>query len=85
MGGGWCTKSINGPYGVSLWKYIQRGWTKFSCFIKFEVADGTRIQFWLDVWCGCCFFTGCEVFLKKFKIDGVDQNHLDLMGLVFSC
>ena len=24
-------------------------------------------------------------FLKQFQIDGVDQNHLNWMGLVFSC
>ena len=52
MEGGWWTKPSNGPYGVSPWKYIQWGWAKFSTFIKFEVGDGTRVKFWLDVWCG---------------------------------
>ena len=23
--GGWCTRLVNGPYGVGLWKYISRG------------------------------------------------------------
>ena len=36
----------NGPYGVGLWKFIRGGWGKF---LKFEVGDGTRIQFWDDV------------------------------------
>lgn len=52
MEGGWCTTPSNGPYGVRLWKYIQRGWAKFSTFITFEVGDGTKVKFWLDAWCG---------------------------------
>lgn len=52
MEGGWGTTPSNGPYGVSLGKYIQRGWAKFSTFIKFEEGDGTKVKFWLDVWCG---------------------------------
>ena len=80
VGGGWCTKSINGPYGVSLWKYIQRGWTKFSCFIKFEVADGTRIKFWLDVWCGALSLKESYPELYFIARDGevlvVDHLHL---------
>jgi hypothetical protein len=24
----------------------------FSRFIRFEVGDGSKIRFWLDVWCG---------------------------------
>ena len=24
-GGGWCAKSMTGPYGVSLWKSIRWG------------------------------------------------------------
>ena len=23
--GGWCTRPVNGPYGVGLWKYIKIG------------------------------------------------------------
>ena len=52
IGGGWCTKDDRGSYGVSLWKYIQKGRTKFSQFIKFEVGDDTRTKLWLDTWCG---------------------------------
>ena len=28
--GGWCTRSVNGPYGVGLWKNISQGWPSFS-------------------------------------------------------
>ena len=27
--GGWCTKSMNGLYGVGLWKNISQGWPFF--------------------------------------------------------
>jgi hypothetical protein len=35
-----------------LWKHIRNGWEKFSRLAKFEVGDGSRIKFWLDLWCG---------------------------------
>ena len=28
--GSWCTRPTNGPYGVGLWKNINRGWPTFS-------------------------------------------------------
>ena len=34
--GGRCTTAMNGPLGVSLWKYIRR-WINFLHFITFEV------------------------------------------------
>ena len=43
MGGGWSTKAAQGAYGVSLWKYIQCEWDKFSWYIKYKVGDGTSI------------------------------------------
>ena len=39
-----CTRSINGPYGVGLWKNISRGWPSFSHHILYDI--------WLDRWCG---------------------------------
>ena len=30
--GGWCTGLVSGPYGVSLWKNISRGWFFLFCF-----------------------------------------------------
>ena len=58
----WMSSIPNGPYGVGLWKFIRSGWVKFSKFLKFEVGDGTRIQFWDDVWC-------CEEPLKDMFPD----------------
>jgi hypothetical protein len=52
MEGDWCTKQVETPFGVGVWKHIRRGWELFSKFIRFEVGDGTRIRFWQDVWCG---------------------------------
>ena len=49
--GGWVSKVPTRAYGVGLWKYIRRGWDKFSRLLKFEVGDGSRIRFWDDVWC----------------------------------
>ena len=48
--GGWCTRSVFGPYGVGLWKNISQGWP-FSHYILFEIGDGLRVKFWQD-----CFF-----------------------------
>ena len=29
MNGGWCTKVLEGPYGVGVWKHIWREWEVF--------------------------------------------------------
>ena len=50
--GGWCTRPVNGPYGVGLWKYISRGWPSFSHLILYDIGDGSRVKFWHDLWCG---------------------------------
>ena len=50
--GGWCTSSVNGPYGFGLWKNISRGWPTFSCYIMYDIGDGSRVKFWKDHWCG---------------------------------
>jgi hypothetical protein len=52
MNGSWCTKVVEGPYGVGLWKHIQKGWGVFLRFISFGVGDGSHIRFWYDTWCG---------------------------------
>ena len=49
--GGWCTKSVSGTHGVCLWKSIRKGWLNFSKFLRYDVGDGTRVKFWVDVWC----------------------------------
>ncbi len=35
--GGWCSNEVHGLYGVSLWKYIRRGWKEFSSHTIFEL------------------------------------------------
>ena len=50
--GGWCTRSMNGPYGVGLWKNISQGWPSFSRHILYDIGDGSRVKFWEDRWCG---------------------------------
>ena len=50
--GGWCLKMGKGPYGVSLWKFIRRGWDAFYHHCFFLLGDGQKVQFWHDCWCG---------------------------------
>ena len=35
--------AIFGPYGVSLWKNIRRGWPSLSQFILFKIGDGSKV------------------------------------------
>ncbi len=64
--GGWTTRDTPGPYGVSVWKYIRKAWENFSRNLYFEVGDGTRIKFWLDIWCGHCRLR--DIYLELFRI-----------------
>jgi hypothetical protein len=50
--GGWCSKFGKGPYGVSVWKFIRKGWDSFQSHCSFLVGDGQRVRFWQDWWCG---------------------------------
>jgi hypothetical protein len=50
--GSWSLGTVNGPYGMSLWKHIRQGWDRFSPHIKFVLGCGSCIRFWLDIWCG---------------------------------
>ena len=50
--GVWCTRSVNGPYGVGLWENISQGWPSFSRHILCDIGDGSRVKFWQDQWCG---------------------------------
>jgi len=34
-----------GSYGYSLWRYISKGWEKFSPFFSFKVGDGSSDVF----------------------------------------
>jgi hypothetical protein len=36
MNGGWCTKAMEGPHGVGVWKHIGRGWEVFSRLLALE-------------------------------------------------
>ena len=47
--GGWCSNFVPSSYRVSLWKAISSGWSTFSCYIQFEIGDGTGVKFWHDV------------------------------------
>jgi hypothetical protein len=40
--GGWCSLLVTGPYGVSVWKFIRRGWDSVAKFLRFEVGDGSH-------------------------------------------
>lgn len=45
IGGGWCTSSVTGPYGVSMWKNISQGWSSLSHYILYEIGDGWSVKF----------------------------------------
>ena len=36
-------RSSSGPYGVSLWKNIRRGWHSLSQFIMYDIGDGSKL------------------------------------------
>jgi hypothetical protein len=68
---GWCAKEFGGSFGVGVWKCIRREWEGFSKFVRYEVADGTKVRFWLDVWCGeqPLKFSFSELFSISLDID----------------
>jgi hypothetical protein len=43
--GNWMSEIARGPYGISLWKHIRKGWAKFYVHTKFEVGNGNCIRF----------------------------------------
>jgi hypothetical protein len=49
---GWCSLPAVGSYGVSVWKYIRRGWDTFAKYMRLEVGDGHHVRFCYDSWCG---------------------------------
>ena len=51
-GGGWCTRFVNGPYGVGLWKNVSQRWPSFFRHILYDIGDGSGVKFWQDRWCG---------------------------------
>ena len=67
--GDWCTRQVNGPYGVGLWKNISRGWPSFSRCILYDIGDGSRVKFWHDRWCGETSLTANYPKLFRFCQD----------------
>ena len=43
--GGWCSSSSSGPYGVSLWKNIRRGWHSLSRFFSLKLEMVQKCSF----------------------------------------
>jgi hypothetical protein len=43
--GGWSSLPVTGPYGVSVWKSIRRGWDTVAKYLRFEVGEGSHIRF----------------------------------------
>ena len=37
--GDWVSRVGQGTYGVSVWKYVRKGWEQFSAHIKFKVGE----------------------------------------------
>jgi hypothetical protein len=50
VSGGWCSKEVERPFRVGVWKHIKRGRGVLLRFVRYEVGDGTKIRFWHDSW-----------------------------------
>ena len=48
--GGWCSIELSNAFGVGLWKNIRSDLGNFSCHIRFELGDESKIRFWSDQW-----------------------------------
>ena len=67
--GDWCSNSVLGSYGVSLWKTISSGWSTFSCYIQFQIGDETRVKFWQDIRCGSFDRVGWKFADLRARVD----------------
>ena len=47
---GWSPTDPNGPCGLSLFRYISKGYGCFYHHFSFEVGDGFTAFFWHDRW-----------------------------------
>jgi hypothetical protein len=91
--GGWCSLEVVGPYGVSVWKYIRRGWDMFYKFVRLEVGDGYNVWFWHDLWYGDSPLKLCCPILfsiARFKDTWLVDNLYVLNGVahwnvIFTC
>ena len=63
------SNSIPGSYGMSLWKTISSGWSTFSCYIQFQIGDGTRVKFWQDIRCGSFDRVGWKFADLRARVD----------------
>uniref|UniRef100_A0A2N9HVB8 N-acyl-aliphatic-L-amino acid amidohydrolase n=1 Tax=Fagus sylvatica TaxID=28930 RepID=A0A2N9HVB8_FAGSY len=46
------SKSVQGPYGKSVWKSIRKGWPNFAANVNFRMGNGAHLKFWQHQWCG---------------------------------
>jgi hypothetical protein len=78
--GRYCSNVPTGAFGVGLWNKENVG--RLSGYTRFEVGDGTRINFWHDLWVGN--MTLKAAFLALFGIaaakDAVVVNNLEFLG-----
>jgi hypothetical protein len=47
---GWHSKEGRGGHGVSLWKHVQSGWSRFSRYVHYTVGSGESVRFWVNRW-----------------------------------
>jgi hypothetical protein len=46
MEGDWCTKQVERPFGVGIWKHIRRGWEYFSKFSTTKTLRSMGLKVW---------------------------------------
>ena len=49
-----------------MWKEIRKDWEVFLKNAKFVISDGSRVNFWKDLWCGEVAL--CMVFPTLFSL-----------------
>jgi hypothetical protein len=80
QGGDWCSKEVQGPYGVSPGKNIRNSWGSFSNFESYRVGDASRIHFWHDEWCGegALKYSFSEFYSITRNKEALVSDYLDL-------
>ena len=79
----WVPSNYIGTYGVSLWKFIIRGWERFFSHISFGVGNGSSIFLWHHNWCNGVLLRDCFPSLDAIMED-MEARVFDYMAHISS-